>query len=385
MRLINRKLSEIIPDLKKFYHIITITGPRQSGKTTLCKNLFPNYKYYNLEDLGLLEQIKADPKSFLLGENKNIILDEAQRFPDLFSHLQVIVDETEDRNFILTGSGNFSLLKNITESMAGRVAGLTLLPLSFGELGQMIKWTSTEALLLKGSYPEVWNMPDFPYNTFYRNYYSTYVERDVRQIVNVKDLTLFQRFLRLIASKVGCAFNASSLSAEAGVAAGTITNWISLLAASYIVYLLPPFYGNVKKRLAKTPKLYFYDTGLACYLLGIETEPQLRSHPLRNKLIENLVVTDAVKSRISIGKEPNLYFYRDKTHEVSLVYTKANELQVYDINPVQTVGPECFKEINYLKGLFGERITRSALLHDCEQLIATPENGAMNFRYFEVQ
>ena len=386
MKLINRKISEEINALKAFYPVITITGPRQSGKTTLCKMLFPEYAYYNLEDAEILERVKADPKGFIKANPGGIIIDEAHHYPELFSLIQVTVDQEPGRKFVLTGSSNFALLQSITQSLAGRTVLLTLLPLSLHELGDVTKDTITDTLILNGGYPHIWATPDYPRYAFYKNYYATYVERDVRQIVNIKDVFLFQKFIRLCAGRIGTECNAASLSNEVGVSSLTIQSWFSILAASYVAWQLPPYFANIGKRLIKTAKFYFYDVGLACYLLGIENETQLATHPLRGSLFENMVVNEAMKNRLNRGKDPDLYFYKDKSqHEVDLLHAKGEELYAYEIKSSQTWNTDFYKGINYIKGLFAEKIVRSALIYDGTMTVDSPENGAMNFRDFYLE
>lgn len=381
--LIYRNLTDEINRLIPHFPVITITGPRQSGKTTLCKELFPDYIYINLEDANLREQIQRDTKGFLEQYPKKLIIDEAHHYPELFSYIQVLVDPDPERRFILTGSSNFSLLANITQSLAGRTAILTLLPLSLRELGKTrIQEKSAETLILNGGYPAIWSK-GVPRDALYRNYYTTYIERDVRQIINIKDMKLFQTFIRLCAGRIGTEFNASALAGEVGTSVNTINSWISTLAASYVAYTLPPYFANIGKRLIKSPKLYFYDTGLAAYLLGIENEDQLATHPVKGALFENLVVNEAMKNRLNRGKDPNLYFYRDKSQkEVDLLHTQANEIYAYEIKSAQTFHKEFFKGIDYLKGIFGDRLTRTAVIFDGNDELLTEQNGIYNFRNF---
>jgi predicted AAA+ superfamily ATPase len=344
--------------------------------------LFPEKPYINLEDIGVREQIVQDTRKFLDTYPEGLVIDEAHHYPDLFSYIQVAVDAFPNRRYILTGSSNFSLLEKVTQSLAGRTALFTLLPFSFHELGTRIDNTAADTLILNGGYPAVW-AKNTPRNLLYRNYYATYIERDVRQIVNVKDIRMFQTFIRLAAGRIGSECNSSSLSNEVGVAANTIAHWFSTLAASYIVYLLPPYYENIGKRLVKSPKVYFYDTGLACYLLGIETEQQLSVHPLRGALFENMVINEAVKSRLNAGKETNLFFFRDQSQkEVDLIHTLGRDLHIYEIKSAQTFHKEFFKGIDYLKTIFKERITRSAILFDGDSELPAQQNGVYNFRHF---
>ena len=265
---INRELKNTILSHSQYFPVLTITGPRQSGKTTLCKNIFPDYHYVSLEDITRTEVIKQNPKSFLQDHISGLIIDEAQQYPELFSYIQVVVDENPNAHIVLTGSSNFSLIQRVTQSLAGRTAVLTLLPLSLSELGKDRIEASTNTLLLNGGYPSVW-AKKIPVQMVSNNYYNTYIGRDVRQLLNVQDISKFQMFIRLCAGRVGYEFNASSLSNEVGVAVNTIQHWLSILEASYIIFRLLPFFRNIGKRLVKTPKIYFFDTGLLCFLLGI--------------------------------------------------------------------------------------------------------------------
>jgi predicted AAA+ superfamily ATPase len=381
---INRHLKSAINEAMPYFPVITITGARQSGKTTLCKNLFPEMPYINLEMISVREQIMQDSVRFLNNYPNGLIIDEVHHYPNLFSYIQVAVDEKPDRKYILTGSSNFALLEKITQSLAGRTALFTLLPFSFRELESLTDGVSTDTLILKGGYPALW-AKNMPVNLFCSNYYATYIERDLRQIVNVKDVNLFQKFIRLVAGRIGCECNASALSNEIGVTAKTITHWFSILSASYIVYMLPPYYENIGKRLVKTPKIYFYDTALACYLLGIETEHQLTVHPLRGALFENMVINNVLKERFNAGKDANIFFFRDKTSkEVDLIHTKGRELNVYEIKSAKTFNREFFRNIDYLKSIFGERITRSALIFDGDFEMPSTQNGVYNFRHFSL-
>lgn len=382
MKLINRKIENEIRRLIEFYPVITITGPRQSGKTTLCHEMFPDFAYVNLEDPIIRSQIVADPRYFFDLYSSGLIIDEAHHYPDLFSFIQVIVDQYPERRFIITGSSNFALLEKVTQSLAGRTAVLTLLPLSLHELGDMINHCSTDTLMLNGCYPAIWSK-NFPRQDLYKNYYSTYIERDIRQIINLKDMNQFQVFIRLCAGRIGTEFNASSLSGEVGVTVATIKSWLSVLQASYIAYSLPPYFENIGKRLVKSPKLYFYDTGLVCYLLGIENEQQLAVHPLRGAIFENMVVNEAIKNRLNKAKDPNLYFYRDKSRkEVDLLHVIGNQIQAYEIKSGKSYLKEYYKGIVYIKEIFKERIVKSALIYDGMDEIPSQENGAYNFRHF---
>lgn len=381
-KLIDREIEGEIINLSNHFPVITITGPRQSGKTTLCKQLFPEFVYINLEDMEIREQIQQDTKAYLNQYPQGVIIDEAHHYPDLFSYIQVIVDQDSARKFILTGSSNFSLLENITQSLAGRTYIFTLLPLSMHELGDRITGQSAETLILNGGYPAIW-AKNVPREALYKSYYTTYIERDMYKIINVKDIRQFQIFIRLCAGRIGSEFNASALAGEVGTSSNTINTWVNALAASYIAYMLPPYFVNIGKRLIKSPKIYFYDTGLAAYLLGIENEKQLSVHPLKGALFENMVVNEAMKNRLNKGKDPNLYFYRDKSQkEVDLLHTVANGIYAYEIKSAKSFHKEFFKGIDYVKGIFKDQITRSAIIYDGEDERDTVENGIYNFRKF---
>lgn len=376
---INRELQAELQRLSKLYSVIVVTGPRQSGKTTLCKNVFIGYHYINLEDISIREQIAASPKAFLNQYTKGIIIDEVQHYPELFSYIQVVADETTDCSFVLTGSSNFALMEKVTQSLAGRVATLTLLPLSLKELGSR-KNSGTDTLILNGGYPAVW-AKQIPVQDVSRNYYNTYIERDVRQLLNVKDIMKFQMFIRLCAGRVGTEVNASALSNEAGVSSHTINEWLSVLEASYILFRLPPFYRNMGKRLIKTPKLYFYDTGLVCFLLGIESEQQLSAHPLRGAVFENLVVLEFLKHRFNKGKLSNLFYYRDKSQrEVDIVQEKGSELYAFEIKAAKGFHKDFLNNLNYLKDILDKSLVSTKLIYDGETDIDSPENGMLNFR-----
>ena len=383
MILVDRHLKSAIIHAAQFFPVLTLTGPRQSGKTTLCKNLFPDMPYVNLEMTPVREQIMQDTVAFLDHYPDGLMIDEAQHYPALFSYIQVAVDEHPERKYVLTGSSNFSLLEKVTQSLSGRTALFTLLPFSLHELRTLTDSATTDTFILNGGYPAVW-AKNTPADLFCSNYYNTYIERDVRQIVNIKEIGLFQRFIRLVAGRIGAECNASSLTNEVGVTSKTITHWFSILAASYIVYMLPPYYENINKRLFKTPKVYFYDTALACYLLGIETEAQLSVHPLRGALFENMVINEAMKERMNIGKDPNLFFYKDRAHEIDLIHVQGYELNVYEIKSSKTYHKEFYRGIDYLKNIFGERITRSAVIFDGDAEMPSAQNGIYNFRNFNL-
>ncbi|MCH5232282.1 MAG: ATP-binding protein [Muribaculaceae bacterium] len=353
---IPRLLSRYVLDAQPFFSVTVITGPRRSGKTQLCKHLFPDYKYVNLEDLDARVLARDHPKSFLDSLGKNAIIDEAQNVPEIMSSIQVAVDQDKDIRYIITGSANFALIKGVTQSLAGRVAMFTLLPLSFPELIERDLYSlSIEYLMWRGSYPGV-VAENIPVDLFYRNYVNTYIERDVRDLLNVKDLLKFQIFLKMTAARCGSEFNAVAISKEVGVSATTVTEWLSVLMASYIVYRVAPYHINLNKRLTKMPKLYFYDTGLLAYLLGLENENQIEKSPYRGILFENLAMGELLKQRYNQGKEPDMNFYREHSgKEVDVVAkSKSGGLHLYEIKASKAFHAEFTKNIKYLEGLVPE-------------------------------
>ena len=379
--IIYREIQKEFERLLPHFRVFVVTGPRQSGKTTLCKEHFREYSYFNMEDILVREQIAVAPKHFLEQYAPNgIIIDEAQQFPGLFSYIQVVADEHPDYRFVLTGSSNFALIHHISQSLAGRVAIFTLLPLSLSEL-QERRAADTDTLMLNGGFPAVWSKQTPAYDVC-RNYYNTYIERDVRNIINIKDSSRFQTFVRLCAGRTGCMFNASALSSEVGVSVPTINEWISVLEASYVVFRIMPFYRNIGKRLVKTPKIYFYDTGLVCYLTGIENEQQLSTHPLRGAIFENLAVLEFLKKRFNSGKDANLYYYRDQSqNEVDILQEFGNQYHAYEIKSAKAFHATFLDNLKYLKSVMGsESVVKTQVIYDGETNINTLENGMLNIR-----
>ena len=390
--LINRTLASSFSDVFSVLPVITLTGPRQSGKTTLCRELFPDLPYVSLEDSDTLAEVQADPKAFFNHHPKGVIIDEAHHFPNVFSYIQVIVDEdrfqgTDQHHYIVTGSSNFAMMEKITQSMAGRTAVYSLLPLSTAEIMSYQPEASTSKMLLYGGFPAVWTADnELLRQQLLSNYYTTYIERDVRTLINVKDLQAFQTFIRLCASRVGQEFNASAVSNEVGVSVPTIKHWLSILAASYVVYLLHPYYTNIGKRLTKTPKLYFYDTGLAAFLLGISTELQMDVHPLRGALFENMVINDMMKLDLNRGNNmQQLFFYRDKSQrEVDVLrILPPNLVEAYEIKSAQTWNADFFANLNYLRPLLKERLLKTTVVYDGTQESHQTDNGIINFRHLQ--
>jgi predicted AAA+ superfamily ATPase len=347
---IPRKLAKKLITLRTQFPVLALLGPRQSGKTTLAKECFPDYRYVNLEDLDTRRFALEDPRGFLEqhSESPGLILDEIQQTPDLLSYIQVRVDREQRMGFyVLTGSQNILLNQHISQTLAGRISIQTLLPLSINELEEAKRLPhNLFTVLFEGFYPSLYGRKLDP-NDWYKGYIQTYVERDVRQIRNVSDLSTFQKFLKLCAGRIGQLLDLTSLSNDCGISVGTVQAWISILEASYIVFLLQPHFKNFSKRLIKSPKLYFYDSGLACHLLGIESPEMIISHYLRGGIFESMIIVDLIKRRYNIGKIPDLYFWRDKTGlEIDCILEKANGLIPIEIKSAQTINSGFFEPLH---------------------------------------
>ena len=342
--MIARKALSTILELAKGYPFIALTGPRQSGKTTLSRAAFPDKPYVSLEDLDTREFAASDPRRFLARYPDGAILDEAQQSPELFSYLQTRADMDGRMGlYILTGSQQFGLLSGISQTLAGRVGMVQLLPFSSGELQGADKLPETlDKLLYAGSYPPLYDRPLSPVQ-WYAGYVTTYLERDVRQLINVRDLALFQRFIRLCAGRTGQLLNLSSMANDCGITHNTAKAWISILETSYILFLLPPHHRNFNKRLVKTPKLYFYDTGLAAWLMGVQSAEQLAFHPQRGALFETWVVGELLKGRYNRSLPSNLFFWRDNTgNEVDVIVDQGLTLVPIEIKSGQTISADYF-------------------------------------------
>ena len=351
--MVQRELSGLLREVATKMPILSITGPRQSGKTTLARATFPDYTYVNLENPDTLEAAVSDPRLFLSQFSSGVIIDEAQRYPDLFSYIQTVSDEVnKPGKFILTGSQNFLLSEKISQSLAGRVFITHLLPFSISELrhsGQ--EMDSPDTYMFQGFYPRVYDAPIHP-ALFYPSYIQTYVERDVRQIVNVGNLHQFQRFMRLAAGRVGQLLNYNNIANELGVDLKTVKSWISILESSFIAFTLPPHFQNFSKRILKTPKLYFYDTGLACSLLGIRDQDELTVHWARGALFENMVIADLMKLHYNKAIIPPLYYWRDSTgNEVDCLIDSGQRIKSLEIKSSSTISSDYFKGLAYYKKL----------------------------------
>lgn len=362
-----RTLAPYLASLARKYPVLTITGPRQSGKTTLCREVFPRKAYINLENPDDRRFAVDDPRGFLANIPDGAILDEIQRAPEITSYLQGVVDRDQRKGlFILTGSQQFEIMSRVSQSLAGRTAVLKLLPLSLDELPKKAAAAPLNRLILSGFYPRL-HKENLDPAVFYGDYIETCVERDLRQLVAVKDLHAFERFLRLCAGRVGQLLNLHSLGNDAGVSHTTAREWMTLLEAGYIVFLLEPYHANIRKRLVKTPKLYFYDTGLACRLLGLENEAQLSRDPLRGGLFENLVVLEALKHVVHRGKRVDLSFYRDNVgNEVDLIYGRGDDAAAVEIKSGATIADDFFKGLFHYGKVFPKR-RKAALIYAGDQ------------------
>lgn len=351
--------------LAQAFPVVAIVGPRQSGKTTLSRTTFPDYQYVSLEDLDHREFALQDPRGFLSQYSGGVIIDEIQRVPSLFSYIQTQVDSNDQPGqYILTGSAHLMLLENLTQSLAGRAALLKLLPLSFAELQKhdCLKTACVEQLFT-GFYPRIYKHSIDPVD-WYPNYIQTYLEKDVREMVNIKKLTEFKRFVALCAGRHGQLLDITSLANDAGISRVTAKEWLSLLEASFLIYLLPPFHNNYSKRLIKSPKLYFYDSGLVCSLLKIKTTDQLETHYLKGAIFEGCMITEVIKRRYNQGLEPHIYFWKESNgKEIDCIIEQANQLLSIEIKSGKTINADFFKGLTYWQTLSGEKPENSYLIY----------------------
>lgn len=352
--MIKREAEAELIKLARQFRAVALIGPRQSGKTTLARHVFGEKPYVNLENPDIRRFAMEDTRGFLAQYKGGAILDEAQRVPQLFSYLQQTLDEDKTPGrFIITGSNNFLLQENISQSLAGRIAYLILLPFSLTEL-QDTKTGRLLDFLFNGLYPPIYDQP-VETNTWYANYIRTYIERDVRQLKNISDLFAFERFVRLCAGRTGQLLNMSNLAVEVGVDAKTIVSWMGILESSFIIYRLQPHHRNFNKRVVKMPKIYFYDTGLACALLGIQNADQLIMHPLTGSLFENFIINELIKLRFNRGKSHNLFFWRDNTgNEIDVIVETTKGLFPIEIKSGQTITADYFKGLNFWNRLNGK-------------------------------
>lgn len=358
--MIQREMTKVMKKRAKEYPVLTVVGPRQSGKTTLVKSCFPNYNYANLEDPETRDLAETDYKRFLSTYKTPLIIDEIQRVPKLASAIQVKVDENRNKTgqYILTGSHQPVLKQTVTQSLAGRSAFLELLPLTFSELykGRNKKEADVDDLILTGTMPELTNGVIKP-SIYYKNYVNSYIERDVRLISNIENTSSFNRFLVLLAGRIGQLVNLNTLSGEVGVSHTTLNSWLNILEASFIVFRLEPYYANIGKRLIKTPKIYFTETGLAAYLLGIKNSEQVSSHPLRGNLFENLVVGDVLRHEKNSDNDGGLFFFRTTNGlEVDLLRLCDDGFQPIEIKSTMTYNPSLENSLSHFMDIFPKAV-----------------------------
>ncbi|HHE38592.1 MAG TPA: ATP-binding protein, partial [Candidatus Cloacimonetes bacterium] len=344
--MIKRESTAVLKRMAATFPVVSITGPRQSGKTTLVQNVFPEKEYISLEDPIERDLAITDPKKFFSRFPNGAIIDEVQRIPDLFSYIQIIVDERKVMgDFILTGSNQFEYMRSLSQSLAGRTAILKLLPFSYQEIFSDKK-EDINKILFKGMFPAIYDR-NLDVDIYFRSYINTYLERDVRQLINIVEISKFQRFLELCAGWTGRILNKSSIASAVGISQPTVENWLSVLEASFIIYRLRPFYKNLKKRLTKSSKLYFFDTGLICKLLRIENFKQLLTHPLQGEIFENFVVSEFLKYRLHKGLDSNLYYFRDSHgNEVDIIIETGYGSVPIEIKSGQTINFSFFKGLD---------------------------------------
>ena len=378
---IHRKIEETILEASKYFSVIAVSGPRQSGKSTLLTQLFPLYEKYSLKDLNILDYAKNDPIAFLNQTDEGMFIDEIQRCPQLLDYIQGIVDNNPKRHFALSGSSNFEVMKNLSESLAGRAGVFELLPMSIQEVTGKVDLDNLNQILYNGLYPSICakkNIAKF----FYPSYVRTYLEKDVRDLLQIKDQIRFTKFLKLCAARIGSLFNASELGAEVGVSSKTISHWLSVLQASYLITLLPPYYENIPKRLVKSPKLYFNDPGLACYLLDIESPQQLDRDKMRGAIFENMIVMEAIKHRYNMGLEGGVFFYRDSNqNEVDLLIKQGGELTAIEVKSSMTYSSSFEKALTQIEGWIKTPISTKAIVYSGDFENTSGNINLINYRH----
>ena len=380
--MINRKIENQILHYLNKYPILTLTGVRQSGKSTLLKNMYKDWTYVSLEDPDNREYANISPRDFLKQYDNHIIIDEVQRAPQLFSYLQTKVDgNNEMGQYILSGSHNFSLMQGLSQSLAGRTAILTLAPFSIEELsnGKLLP-KDIDELLFKGGYPAIYDRNIEPYE-YFQNYIDTYIERDVRLVQNISNATSFIRFIKLLAIHSGNMINYTQLANECDISVLTLKSWLSILIQSYIVFELPPYYKNISKRLVKSPKIYFYDTGLLCYMLGIDNKNKLKTHDKYGYIFETLMVSEYLKQKLFIGKKSNACFYRDTNQlEVDLIDETTQELKAYEIKSSENVDKKYLKNLLKIGDILNIKNENLNCIYTGQNNIKTEKGNFINYK-----
>jgi len=376
--MIERTLASKVTSLAQKFQVITLTGPRQSGKTTLVRATFPDLPYVSLEEPDIRQIALTDPRGFLSNYPNGVILDEIQNTPELFSYIQRIVDENRQIQFILTGSSNFLLMEKISQTLAGRTAVLHLLPFSLQELEPLAD--SYENLIFKGQYPRIYDRA-IPPTDFYPSYIQTYVDRDVRMIKNIGDINAFIQFTQLCAGRIGQPLNNASLANDAGISPNTAKSWLSILESSYILYRLQPYHRNFNKRLIKSPKLYFYDTGVACSLLGIREQEQVNLHYMKGSLFENLILNEFIKRSFNRGENRQPYYWQDNHgKEIDCLLVNGERVTAVEIKSGKTISTSYFENLNYWRSLAALPENQEYVVYGGEQSMQTSAGTLISWK-----
>lgn len=380
---LNRTIEGIIREASQYFSVISVTGPRQSGKSTLLKHLFPDVPKYSLKDVNVREFAEHDPIAFLHQHPNGMFIDEIQKVPQLLEYIQGIVDDNPDCRFLLTGSSNFELLHGLCESLPGRAGVYELLPMTYHETASTMGELSLDDFLYSGLYPAICSKKNKA-KFFYPSYVKTYLERDVRDLLRIKDQMQFMKFMKLCASRVGSIFNASDIGAQLGIDNKTVSNWLSVLQASYLVTLLPPYYENISKRLVKSPKLYFNDPGLACFLLDIESPRQLERDKMRGAIFENYVVMEVIKHRYNRGLLNGVYFYRDSNrNEVDILLKEEGEITAIEVKSSMTYHTSFEDSISKLSDWIKTPVTNKMIVYTGDFENTTGNIKILNYRHLQ--
>lgn len=380
--MIERNIENKLTHLASKFPIVTLTGIRQCGKSTLLRNCFDDYRYVSLEDIDIRQMAQSDPRGFLQNFPSKTIIDEAQYAPELFSYLQTRVDEVNDTGmYILSGSHNFLLLESISQSLAGRTAVLRLAPLSVSELTKAKKLPATiNEWLFTGGFPRIYDKGIAP-TDYFPSYIQTYIERDVRMLKNIGNLSAFTMFIKLCAARIGQLLNIQSIATECGITVNTANSWLSILETSYVVFLLKPYYRNFNKRLVKTPKLYFFDTGLAASLLGMTNSEQIGLHYMRGELFENMVIVEKAKNYYANGLEPQMYFWRDSNqNEVDLLTENGTELHAYEIKSSATMNNDHFKGLKRFAAVANLPVENQTVIYGGDTSMSTMQGNYLSWK-----
>lgn len=376
-------MEDVIKEASQYFSVISVTGPRQSGKSTLLKHLFPDIPRYSMKDVNVREFAEHDPVAFLHQHPKGMFIDEVQKVPQLLEYIQGIVDDNPDCRFLLTGSSNFELLHGLCESLPGRAGVYELLPMTYHESESTMSTKPLDEFLYNGLYPAICAEKNKA-RLFYPSYVKTYLERDVRDLLKIKDQMQFMKFMKLCAARVGSIFNASELAGQIGVDSKTITNWLSVLQASYLVTLLPPYYENISKRLVKSPKLYFNDPGLACYLLDIESPRQLARDKMRGAIFENYVVMEVIKHRYNRGLLNGVYFYRDSNqNEVDILLKEEGEITAIEVKSSMTYHTSFESDISQLSDWIKTPVVNKMIVYTGDFENTTSDIKILNYRHLQ--